>query len=213
MKIAPLLLLFGITIIALSGLTYTRHSQKNTALAVHPNNATNPAGNKFMEKLEQKAMAARLYTARNGFNETICFLADMSLPSGQNRFFIYDLRKDSIQSAGLVAHGNCFEAWLEGRRYSNVVGSGCTSLGRYRIGNSYIGKFGYSYKLYGLDSTNDNAYERTVVLHSYTCVPDTTIPDEICQSNGCPMVSPAMLLRLKALINNTKKPVLLWLYD
>jgi len=166
-----------------------------------------------MEKLEQKAMAARLYTAGNGFNETICFLLDMSLPSGQNRFFIYDLRKDTLQSAGLVAHGNCFEAWLEGRRYSNVVGSGCTSLGKYRIGNSYTGKFGYSYKLFGLDSTNDKAYERTVVLHAYTCVPDTETPDEICQSNGCPMVSPAMLLRLKALINNSKKPVLLWLYD
>lgn len=165
------------------------------------------------DKLKEKASEAKTFIQRKGYNNDICFLLDMSLPSGQNRFFVYDIGKDTIQYAGLVTHGNCFQYWLEGRRYSNVVGSGCTSLGKYKIGNSYTGKFGYSYKLYGLDSTNNNAYERTVVLHSHSCVPDNETSEEICQSNGCTTVSPAFLEKLKPIINNSRKPVLLWVYE
>jgi hypothetical protein len=165
------------------------------------------------KKLKEKSFKAKQFVERNGFNKEDCFLIDMSLPSGQNRFFIYDLNKDSIISQGLVAHGNCFEGWLDGRRYSNVVGSGCTSLGKYKIGNPYTGKFGYSYKLIGLDSTNNNAFERTVVLHSHTCIPENETMDEICQSNGCPMVSPGFLQKLKKIINNSSRPILLWIYN
>ena len=165
------------------------------------------------DKLQAKAMEARQFTRRKKLNEKICFLIDMSLPSGQKRFFIYDLQKDSLRSSALVAHGNCFENWLEGRRYSNTVGSGCTSLGRYKIGIPYTGKWGYSYKLHGLDSTNSNAYERTVVLHGHSCVPDGEVADEICQSNGCPTVHPAFLLSLKRIIQASPEPVLLWIYE
>lgn len=170
----------------------------------------NPA---WMAKLKEKAGEAKSFVKQKAYNNNYCFLIDMSLPSGQNRFFIYNLKKDSLESSGLVAHGNCFEYWLEGRRYSNKVGSGCTSLGKYKIGNSYTGKWGYSYKLHGLDSTNNNALERTVVLHGHSCVPDKEVADEICQSNGCPTVSPAFLQKLKFIINSSKKPVLLWVYE
>lgn len=163
--------------------------------------------------MRSKATVAKHFTHKKGYNENVCFLVDMSLSSGQNRFFIYDLKKDTLQSAGLVAHGNCFENWLDGRRYSNVVGSGCTSLGKYKIGVSYTGKWGYSYKLHGLDSTNNNAFERTVVLHSHSCVPENEVADDICQSNGCPTVSPDFLSQLKSIINTSGKPLLLWIYE
>ncbi len=166
-----------------------------------------------LEKMHARAMEAKTFARRKNYNENVCFLLDMSIPSGQNRFFIYDLKKDSVQKEALVAHGNCFEFNLEGRKYSNVVGSGCTSLGKYKIGNSYIGKFGLSYKLHGLDSTNNNAFERTVVMHGYSCVPETEVADEICQSNGCPAVSPAFFQYLRAIIGASSKPVLLWVYE
>ncbi len=165
------------------------------------------------EKMKTYADAAKVFIRQKKYNPTCCFLIDMSLPSGQPRFFIYDLGKDSVIKAGLVAHGNCYQEWLEGRKYSNTVGSGCTSLGRYRIGNPYTGMWGYSYKLHGLDSTNSNAFERTVVLHSHRCVPDESTDDEICQSNGCPTVAPGFLAQLKSIINNSARPVLLWIYQ
>ncbi len=78
-------------------------------------------------KLNTKGADAQDFAVKKGFNSQFCFLIDMSIPSSQNRFFVYDLAGDSILKSGLVTHGRCNEAWLEGRRYSNVVGSGCTS--------------------------------------------------------------------------------------
>jgi hypothetical protein len=213
MKIIRLLLLCGIAIIALALFSHTKALKGKVALHGPKKQIARTVTNSTLEKLEQKVTAAKLFVQRKGYNATACFFIDMSLPSGQNRFFIYDLIKDTLQATGLVAHGNCFEYWLKGRRYSNVVGSGCTSLGKYKIGNLYSGKFGYSYKLHGLDSSNNNAFERTVVLHSHTCIPETEVTDEICQSNGCPTVSPGMLQQLKDIINNSKEPMLLWIYD
>lgn len=172
-----------------------------------------PSKKNIIEKLQLKGGLAKQFVLQKKYNDQFCFLIDMSLPSGQNRFFIYDLRKDSILQSAPVAHGNCFEYWLEGRRYSNVVGSGCTSLGKYKIGIPYTGKWGYSYKLHGLDSSNNNAFERTVVLHGHSCVPDNAVNDEICQSNGCPTVAPGFLLTLKKMINGSAKPMLLWIFD
>lgn len=213
MKIFRFLLLTAAIITAVTWFANSTLWKKTKALHLPKSETHFPASDRIEKKLELKAAAARSFVKQNGYNENICFLIDMSLASGQNRFFVYDFKKDTVQSAGLVAHGNCFQSWLEGRRYSNVVGSGCTSLGKYKVGNSYIGKFGYSYKLHGLDTTNNNAFERTVVLHAHSCVPASEVADEICQSNGCPTVAPAFLEQLKIIINSSKKPVLLWIYQ
>ncbi|MBC7873422.1 MAG: murein L,D-transpeptidase catalytic domain family protein [Ferruginibacter sp.] len=213
MKMGRLLLLSVIALAGLAWFSATKTWQKTAVLNSSEKERAHPRSGKTFEKLKQKAAGAKSFIDRKGYNENTCFLIDMDLPSGQTRFFIYDLKKDTVQASGLVAHGNCFEYWLEGRKYSNVVGSGCTSLGKYRIGNAYTGKFGYSYKLHGLDSTNNNAFERTVVLHSHSCVPETEETGEICQSNGCPTVSPGLLEQLKSIVNSSKKPLLLWIYD
>jgi hypothetical protein len=44
---------------------------------------------------------------------------------------------------------------------------------------------------------DNNAFKRFVVLHSHECVPETEVQDEICQSDGCPTVSPQFLQQLK----------------
>jgi hypothetical protein len=164
-------------------------------------------------KLWLKAAEAKTFVERNNCSKELCFLVDMSLASGQKRFFVYDLQKDSIRTSGLVSHGSCNQDWLEGRKYSNVPGCGCTSLGRYKTGYSYRGRFGLAFKLYGLDKTNDKAFARFVVLHAHDCVPEEEVPDEICQSNGCPMVAPGFLKELEPLIRSSSKPVLLWIYQ
>lgn len=199
-----------LTLLLLSG----RSKPKTVITSLFPEKKSgSPSVRNSIEKLQQKGGLAKKFVQQKKYNDRYCFLIDMSLPSGAERFFIYDLQKDSILSSSPVAHGNCFEYWLEGRRYSNVVGSGCTSLGKYRIGIPYTGKWGYSYKLHGLDSSNKNAFERTVVLHGHSCVPENAVNDEICQSNGCPTVAPGFLLTLKKMINGSAKPLLLWIFD
>lgn len=165
------------------------------------------------EKLKRKTTDAISFARKNGYNTTVCFFIDMSISSGNNRFFVYDMTNYTIQSAGLVTHGRCNQMWLEGRKYSNVPGGGCTSLGKYKIGDSYYGTFGLAYKLYGLEKTNNNAFKRFVVLHSHECVPENEVPDEICQSDGCPTVSPKFLQELKPIIDKSTKPILLWIFE
>ena len=58
-----------------------------------------------LTRLQQQAAALKEYVAANNFNTEHCFLVDMSIPSGKNRFFIYNLKKDSIELSSLVAHG------------------------------------------------------------------------------------------------------------
>ena len=171
------------------------------------------AADKARAKLKSKAVGVRKYVADNHYNETICFLIDMSLPSGQNRFFVYNLKKDTLQNSGLVTHGRCNQDWLNGRKYGNTVGCGCTSLGKYRVGTSYKGRFGLAFKLHGLEKTNDRAFDRFVVLHSHDCVPETPIEDDICQSDGCPTVAPGFLQQLQPMITKSSRPILLWIYE
>jgi len=150
----------------------------------------------------------------HGFNSSFCFLVDMQLPSGKNRFFVYDLRRDSVLLSGLVAHGSGGRYFSMKPVFSNVDGSGCTSLGRYRVGYPYTGQFGPAYKLYGLDTSNSRAFARNVVLHAYSAVPEhETWPQPICNSLGCPMVAPGFLEALRPLIAGAQKPVCLWIFN
>jgi hypothetical protein len=168
---------------------------------------------RFAMVRDTRTIVAKEFVRRKNYNEQICFMVDMSISSNQNRFFVFDLKKDTIRNSGLVTHGRCNEYWLEGRKYGNKIGCGCSSLGKYKIGKSYYGKFGLAYKLYGLDSSNSNAFARYVVLHSHSCVPETESKGEICQSDGCPTVAPGFLQYLKKLINASDKPILLWVYE
>jgi hypothetical protein len=166
------------------------------------------------QRLRVKAGEQRVWLARHGYNSSFCFLVDMQLPSGKNRFFVYDLRRDSVLLSGLVAHGSGGRYFSATPVFSNVDGSGCTSLGRYRVGYAYAGQFGPAYKLYGLDTSNSRAFARNVVLHSYAAVPaHETWPQPICNSLGCPMVSPVFLETLRPLIAGTQKPICLWIFN
>lgn len=166
-----------------------------------------------MSRLKEKALLAKNYVDDNGFDVSYCFMIDMRLPSGKNRFFVYNLLKDSLEAAGLVTHGKGSESESGNLVFSNIPNSNCTSLGKYKIGNSYNGNFGLSYKLKGLDKTNSRALDRAVVLHSYCGVPNTEVyPALICVSEGCPMVSTVFFTQLKAYMDESQEPILLWIY-
>jgi hypothetical protein len=137
----------------------------------------------------------------------------MRIPSGQKRFFVYDLLEDTVLAAGLVTHGSGSDKGSADLYFSNTPNSNCTSLGKYKVGKPYTGKFGLAYKLYGLEASNSKAFERAVVLHAHACVPNDEVdPVTICESWGCPTVAPAFLNVLKGYIDHAEQPVLLWIY-
>jgi len=154
------------------------------------------------------------YAIQNDMSTEYCFLIDMSLPSGRNRFFIYDIKKNSIIYSGLVSHGSCNETFLARPKFSNESKSGCSSLGKFKVGEFYNGKYGRSFRLYGLDNCNSNAYKRAVVIHGYDCVPDEEIyPRVLCNSLGCVMVSYKFFDKISQMIKSSEKPIVLWIYQ
>lgn len=192
---------------------YTRINTRSSPAAINRKLKVDDTKNETVKALHSKAMSAKQFAGENKYNNEVCFLIDMKIRSGANRFFIYDLKNDVVLQTGVVTHGRCNERWLIGRKYGNEPGCGCTSLGKYKIGNAYMGRFGLAYKLHGLDATNNNAFKRFVVLHAHDCVPDKEVFTDICQSDGCPTVSPDFLQELKAIISKSKKPILLWIYE
>lgn len=167
------------------------------------------------ELVRLKGFANRLetYAAEHDYNTRYCFLIDMKIGSGSNRFFVYDIQKDAVLHSGLVAHGYGNSSG-NNITFSNVPGSNSSSLGKYKIGGAYNGKFGLAYKLHGLDKTNSNAFDRFVVLHAHECVPDKeTAPETICMSQGCPTVSSSFLSILATYLDESDKPVLLWIFN
>jgi hypothetical protein len=147
------------------------------------------------------------------YNTKIAFFVDMRIKSGKNRFFVYDLVNDKILDQGLVANGSGSETNVRGElKFSNEPNSNSTSLGRYAIGKPYNGMFGKSYKLFGLDETNNNAFKRAIVLHSYSAVPEEEQDYYISNSHGCPMVNDAFFRRLEKIIDNSKSKIILQIY-
>lgn len=155
----------------------------------------------------------KVIQSNSKYNSEIAFFIDMKIHSGKNRFFIYDLKKNLVLDQGLVAHGSGSETGIPGKlKFSNTNNSLATSLGKYYIGNSYNGKFGKAYKLYGLDKTNSNAFDRAVVLHKYFDVPYEEQDRYICNSYGCPMVNEKYFKRIEKIIDNSKTNILLAIY-
>lgn len=87
-----------------------------------------------------------------------------------------------------------------------------SSIGKYGISSKYYGTFGCSYRLQGLDKTNNNAMKRAIVMHSLACVKDNESTEETCLSLGCPMVSEAFFKVAAQYIDASKKPIILYAY-
>jgi hypothetical protein len=167
--------------------------------------------NTEMMKVKTNRTLLKEYAVKNKYNQDYAFIIDMRIPSFKKRFFVYNLRKDSLLNSGFVAHGTGSETFRGELVFSNIPDSRCSSLGKYKIGTSYKGMYGFSYRLQGLDSTNNKALERSIVLHGHGCVPENESDEyPICFSYGCPMVSTAFLQDLKGYINKQgKNPILL----
>ncbi|MGM0569500.1 murein L,D-transpeptidase catalytic domain family protein [Marinobacter sp.] len=115
---------------------------------------------------------------------------DFSLPSSEQRLWIFDLEKQSLLMRDLVAHGRN-SGNLESTQFSNIEGSYQSSIGLFRAAESYRGKHGYSLRLDGLEpGFNDLARQRAIVIHGADYVDPSWVESygRIGRSLGCPAV-------------------------
>lgn len=147
------------------------------------------------------------------YNQELAIFINFKVPSGKYRYFVYNLKDNKILQKAIVAHGSgSVVSGSTALKFSNVEGSYQSSLGKYAIGGSYIGQFGKAYRLKGLDSTNDNAMQRAIVLHSFSSVPDIESEKPTCLSLGCPMLSVNAFKETAKYIDKSEKPIILYTF-
>lgn len=170
--------------------------------------------------LETRAQEAYEYAKENGFDLEHAVLIDFGRHSGKNRFFVWNFKENRVEIESLVAHGygnTGFESSNQEIVFSNVPNSYTSSLGKYKLGARAPSKWGINihYKMHGLEPTNDKAYERYIVLHSFEHVPEEEqYPAYLPMgfSQGCPVIDNGTMREVDVLLQTKQKPVLMWIY-
>ena len=123
----------------------------------------------------------------------IAGVADFGLPSSLPRLHFANLEAGTVRSH-LVAHGKGSDPEHDGflKTFSNEPGSLATSRGAYISYQWYVGKYGVSIRMGGLDRDNSNALPRAIVMHqAWYAAPDMlTKWGKLGRSDGCLAMAP-----------------------
>jgi hypothetical protein len=137
------------------------------------------------------AMQAYHCGEREGrFARPVLTVIDYSLPSSQPRLWVIDVQRKQVLYHELVAHGQGSGGTMA-VAFSNRVNSHQSSLGLFRTDETYIGRFGYSLRLSGLEpGINDKARTRALVVHGYAEVSPAFVAERgtLGRTWGCPAV-------------------------
>ncbi|MDP1930811.1 MAG: murein L,D-transpeptidase catalytic domain family protein [Gammaproteobacteria bacterium] len=117
-------------------------------------------------------------------------IIDFSLPSSEQRLWLFDLDTQSLILRELVAHGQG-SGDNYASEFSNIEGSHQSSIGLFRTQESYTGQHGYSLRMDGLEpGINDQARSRAIVIHGADYVDESWVARQgrIGRSHGCPAV-------------------------
>ena len=115
-------------------------------------------------------------------------IADFGLHSARRRFHFVNLDREEVQSYH-VSHGTGsdpqHDGWL--KAFSNTEGSNATSRGAYVTWEWYTGRYGTSVRLGGLDTSNEAALRRYIVMHRANYAEPSHIDrwGRLGRSNGC----------------------------
>jgi hypothetical protein len=121
-------------------------------------------------------------------NEKFLAIADFSKSSTEKRFYLISMKDTTLVHVDYVSHGK-YSGELYANSFSNEKHSLKTSLGFYKVAESYSGCHGLSIRLDGLDQGyNDNARTRAIVMHAAAYAEPIVISKlgRLGKSFGCP---------------------------
>lgn len=135
----------------------------------------------------------------------LCYV-DFKKLSCFDRFYIYDIKKNKVIYSARVQHGIGRNSTIFKPKFSNEIGSNCSSLGLFKV--SCLSKMHSSgvecFRLKGLSNTNSNAEKRGILIHSgfgVSLIP-SGIPLPVSpESKGCFTVSIITMQILKYCLN------------
>lgn len=136
-------------------------------------------------------------------------MLDFTQHSSNRRFYFVNRKTGAVEQWS-VAHGSGSDPDNDGlaQYFSNVPDSHMSSLGSYLIQEKYVSaKFGDSMRLDGLESSNNKARDRAIVLHPSTYVKDGLAKQG--RSWGCPAIPYA---KIASLIPRAKDGSFMYIY-
>jgi hypothetical protein len=140
--------------------------------------------------IELALQATQCHQTQTGTHPMRLAVIDYSLPSTEERLWVFDLAQRRLLFHERVAHGrNSGENMAT--RFSNEPSSLASSIGLYSTREPYVGRNGYSLRMDGLEAGfNDRAFERDVVIHGadYVSTAFARENGRIGRSHGCPAV-------------------------
>lgn len=167
--------------------------------------------------VEERAEKALDFARKHNMNEHYALFVDYSIPSGTPRLFVWDFHKKKIIASSYVMHGPGKGSTDKRPVFSNELGSECSSLGRFLVTKEHGHSLKRSFRLKGLDSDNQTAYARGLMIHSSGWVKNHCwqkyIPLHRSSSMGCVTVSSKGMKYLWKLVNKENKPLLLWNFE
>lgn len=120
-------------------------------------------------------------------NKKYITVIDFTQKSSNKRMYVIDMKTGSV-TRYLTSHGKGSDPSHTGyaQKFSNTPGSNMSSLGMYITSSEYQGKHGRSMRLNGIESSNNNARSRAIVVHGAWYVDPKYNP--LGRSEGCPAV-------------------------
>lgn len=138
-------------------------------------------------------------------------IVDFSIPSTMRRLYLINMKTAKVDKY-YVTHGKGTGISKYAYRFSNIKDSKQTSLGFYVAGSVYQGGYGDTLRMYGVDPSNDQAYNRDIVLHGAWYVGEDFINavdsktkkknDRLGVSWGCPAVSLSVAKKIIPLLKD-----------
>jgi len=145
-------------------------------------------------------------------NDQIISIVDFSQVSSKKRLYVIDLKNKKVLFNTYVSHGRNSGREMA-NEFSNEPESNKSSLGFYVTGDTYMGKHGFSMRLFGEErGINDNANNRAIVMHCAPYVSESAIKMQgfIGRSLGCPALPENVY---KPIIDKIKNGSCLFLYS
>ena len=154
------------------------------------------------------------FSQRHNMSERYALFVDYGIPSGTPRLFLWDFRRKAIVASTYVMHGPGRGSTAKTPHFSNRPGSECSSLGRFLVTKERGHKIKRSFRLKGMDTDNQSAFRRGLMIHSARwvdrwCWKDYIPLNRVC-CQGCVTISTRGMDYLWPLVNQERKPLLLW---
>ena len=129
------------------------------------------------------------------FTDTVVYFTDIQI-----------LDSAKVSKEGFLSHRELYSYQLKNYLEDNQLQQNSTCMIYFSENKKKLEK----------EATNNNAFKRYIVLHSYTPMPETEVYPlhlPLGISQGCPVISDEVMRKVDGLLKAEKKPVLLWVYD